>query len=76
MVLATGVALAATLGVSLTKLTTSTGATSILPTTCTLSAADADSRVEQGNPNNNFGTSTELHVRSRSGSQNRHTFIR
>lgn len=41
--LATGVALAATFGVSSTKLTTSTGASSVAPTTCTLSAADADS---------------------------------
>ncbi len=64
MVLATGVALAATIGVSSTKLTTSTGASSISATTCTLSAANADSYVNEASAGSNFGTATNLDVRS------------
>ena len=75
LLLVTGVAVAATLGVSSTKLTTSTGASSIAPTTCTLSAADADSYVDQASTLSNFGTATSLEVRSQSLSRNRRTFI-
>ncbi len=72
----TGVALAASLGVTSAKLTVSTYASSITPTTCTLNAASADSYVAQGSATTNFGTDTEMHVTSRSGSQNRRTFVR
>ena len=72
----TGVALAVTFGVSSTKLTTSTGASSITPTTCTLSAADADSYIDQNSAGTNFGTVTNLDVSSRSGNRNRRTFVR
>lgn len=75
-VLTTGVAVAATLGVSSTKLTTSTGATSIAPATCTLNTSSADSYAAQDAATTNFGTDTEVHVTSRSGSQNRRAFVR
>ena len=75
LLLATGVALAATLGVSSTKLTTSTGASTITPTSCTLSAADADSYVDQVVSAANFGTLTTLDVRSSSSTAQR-TFVR
>lgn len=71
IVLATGVALAATIGVSSTKLTTSTRAASIAATTCTLSAADADSYVNEASAGSNFGTATTLDVRSSSAGDRR-----
>jgi hypothetical protein len=74
-VLGVGTALAATLGVSSTKLTVSTYASSIPASTCTLSAADADSYVNQSSAASNFGTVTNLDVRSASGSANRRTFV-
>lgn len=75
VVLVTGVAFAASLGLSSTKLTTSTGAASISTTTCTLTAADADSYVDQASAGTNFGTATTLNVQSRSGSRNRRAFV-
>ena len=73
--LGAGVAVAATLGVSSTKLTTSTAASSIAPTTCTLSAADADSYVDQASTGSSFGTATSFEVRSQSSSRNRRAFV-
>ena len=75
VLLGAGVAVAATLGVSSTKLTTSTGASSIAPTTCTLGAADADSYADQATAGTNYGTATNLDVRSQSSSRNRRTFV-
>ncbi|MGH3065320.1 MAG: DNRLRE domain-containing protein [Gaiellaceae bacterium] len=63
------------MGVSSTKLTTSTGAASIAATTCTLSAADADSYVNEASTGSNFGTATILDVRS-SSSGDRRVFAR
>ena len=71
----TGVALAASLGVSSAKLTVSTYASSVPPTTCTLSAATADRYVNQASPLSNFGTASTLQVRSGLGS-NRRAFVR
>lgn len=73
--IAAGGALAATFGVSSTKLTTSTGASSIASTTCTLSAAVADSYVDQATAGSNFGTAANLDVRSQSSSRNRRSFV-
>ena len=72
---ATGVALGATLGVSSATLTTSTGAASISPTTCTLNAADADSYVDGLSTGSNFGSATTLDVSS-SLLGDRRTFVR
>jgi hypothetical protein len=59
-----GVAVAASLGVTSTSLTVSTYASSITPSTCTLSAADNDSWINQSSVNQNNGTATTLNVRS------------
>lgn len=69
-----GVAAAAALGVTSEKLTVETYTGGIPPTTCTLSAATADSYVNQAAVNANFGTATTLDVRSFSA--NRRTFVR
>jgi len=74
LLLATGVAFAATFGVSSTTLTTSTGTTSVAPTTCTLSAADADSYVDGTNLISNFGAATNLDIGT-SLLGNRRTFV-
>lgn len=68
-----GTALAATLGVSSSTLTVSTGASSIAASQCTLGAADADSYVNQASAGSNFGTATNLDVRS--ASANRRTLV-
>ena len=72
--LGVGGALAASLGVSSTTLTTSTGAASISATVCALSAADADSYVNEASAGSNFGTATNLDVRS-SSAGDRRTFV-
>src|SRR5207249_4271833 len=69
-----GVAAAASLGVTSAKLTVSTYASSITPTTCSLNAADNDSYVNQSSAGSNFGTVTTLSVRS-SASANMRTFV-
>jgi hypothetical protein len=74
VLLGAGAALAASLSVTSTKLTVHTPVSSVPPTACTLSAADADSYVSQAQPNSNFGTDANLHVRSLSLA-NRRTFL-
>jgi hypothetical protein len=59
-----GIAVAASLGVTSKSVTVHTAAASIAPTTCTVSAADADSYVSSGSPSSNFGTATSLNVQS------------
>ena len=73
-VLGAGTALAATLGISSGKLTVSTYASSIPASTCTLGGADADSYANQASAGSNFGSATNLDVRSASASANRRTF--
>lgn len=74
LLLVTGVALAATFGITSTTLTTSAGATSVAPTTCTLGAADADSYVDETNLISNFGGATNLDI-STFLLGNRRTFV-
>jgi acid phosphatase type 7 len=62
------VALAASLGVTSARVT--------MFATCTLRAAPADTDVDQGSATSNFGTSSDLYVRSKSGNANRRTFVR
>lgn len=62
------VALAASLGVSSARVT--------LFATCTLRSSPADSDVDQSSPTSNFGTSSDLYVRSKSGNANRRLFVR
>jgi large repetitive protein len=71
---ASGAGLAAALSVTSSKLTTSTGAASISATTCTLSAASADSYVNEASASTNSGTATTLEVRSASAGDRR-TFV-
>ena len=73
--LGAGVALAASFGVISTKLTVHTSVSSIAPTTCTLSAADADSYVSELSLLSNFGTATNLDVQSLL-LNNKRTFVR
>jgi hypothetical protein len=61
------VALAASLTVSSARLT--------LYASCTLRTAPTDSDVDQSSPTSNFGTSSDLYVRSKSGNANRRTFV-
>jgi hypothetical protein len=61
------VALAASLTVGSARLT--------LYANCTLRTAPTDSDVDQSSPTNNFGTSSDLYVRSKSGNANRRTFV-
>jgi hypothetical protein len=61
---ATGMGVAALLGVTSTSVTVYTAASSIPPTVCTLSAADADSYVSSGSTSSNFGTATSLNVQA------------
>jgi hypothetical protein len=69
-----GVALAATLAVTSSTLTVSTGASSISVTTCSLNAAPNDTYASQSAPSSNFGTATTLNVRS-SLTQNMRAFV-
>lgn len=69
-----GVAVAATLGVTSSALTVSTGASSIAATTCSLNAAPNDSYVSQASAASNFGTATTLNVRS-SAAANMRAFV-
>ncbi len=62
--LGAGAALAASLGVTSSRLTDSTYASSITPTTCTLTGATNDSYVNQSSTGSNFGTATTVSVRS------------
>jgi hypothetical protein len=61
-------ALAASLGVTSARVTEFA--------TCTLRAAPADADVDQGSATSNFGTSSDLYVRSKSGNANRRSFVR
>ncbi len=63
-VLTAGAALAASVGVSSTTLTAVRYPASISPTTCTLTAANADSWVNEASTGTNYGTATNLDVRS------------
>jgi len=74
---ATGIGVAALLSVTSESLTVHMAATSIPPTVCTLSAADADSYVSSGSTSSNFGTATTLNVQAAGilGSDMR-TFVR
>jgi hypothetical protein len=70
-----GAGLAATLGVSSRQLTVYTYASSIAPTTCTLTAAVADSYVDSVSSATNYGAVTNLDVRSWA-TGNRRAFVR
>lgn len=72
--LGAGAAAAAVLGLSSAHLTVETYPSAISPTTCTLTAATADSYVNQASAGSNFGTATTLDVRS-SSLANRRTFV-
>lgn len=61
------VALAASLGVTSARVT--------VFASCTLRAAPADADVDQGSATSNFGTSSDLYVRSKSSNANRRTFV-
>ena len=61
---ATGIGFAALLGVTSESVTVHTAASSISPTICTLSAADADSYVSSGSTSSNFGSATTLNVQA------------
>lgn len=69
-----GVALAATMSVSADTLTVKTVPGGVPAQTCTLSAAAADSYVDEGSASSNFGSGTTLEVRS--GAADRRTFAR
>jgi len=74
---ATAIGVAALLDVTSKSVTVHTATSSISPTTCTLSTADADSYVSSSSPSSNFGTAATLNVQAAGilGSDMR-TFVR
>lgn len=72
--LAAGVGLAASVGITSEHLTVHTSAVVISPTTCTLSAADADSYVSESSLLTNVGAATNLDIRS-ALLDNKRTFV-
>jgi hypothetical protein len=71
----TGVALAAPVALTSARLTVSTSASTVQPTTCTLVAAAADSYVNQQSAGSNQGNATTLDVRAAPNGIRR-TFVR
>lgn len=69
-----GVALAASLSVASEKLTAITVVGGVPAQTCTLTAATADTYVDEASPDSAFGSATTLEVRS--GPSDRRTFVR